>query len=315
MPSTFTTAKHMELVGRGDQVGVWDTPENSNWSIVDSALGAIATISLNNTPIILNAAQFQCYQITLNSTLTGNVAITFPSTFTGPYVIDNICTGSSAFTVTLQTTVAGGQVIGCPFGESFDIINDGTNIKFRNFGRVGGYWDYAGSSVPAWVTACTVPPYLNCDGTAFSSAIYPRLFVTLGGNILPDSFGRARLALDQGANRITSSNSGFSGNTLLAAGGNELIALSSATLPAVAPAGSVTITSLSAHTRSITGVTGSVPTITNPANDTTGVQDLFASAIATAGSGTFTGTPIGGGAGHQNVQPSYIGGITIIRAG
>lgn len=155
---TYTNAKNIELVANSSYVGTWDQPTNSNWSIVDAALGQNTNITLNNSPVTLSAAQYQCYQITFSSTLTGNVAITFPSTFTGPYSILNNCTGSSAFVVTLRTTVSGGQVIGCPFGEVFDVFNDGTNLKFRNFGRVGSFVDYIGSSVPAWNTACSVPP-------------------------------------------------------------------------------------------------------------------------------------------------------------
>jgi hypothetical protein len=42
-----------------------------------------------------------------------------------------------------------------------------------------------GSSVPSWISECTVPPYLVCDGTAFSSAIYPSLAAIIGP--LPDA--------------------------------------------------------------------------------------------------------------------------------
>src|SRR5258705_6767566 len=167
MVSTFTPNIQLEEPARGDQVGVWDTPVNNNETLTDLVVGAITTIGLNNSPVVLAAAQFQSKGITFNSTLTGSVAITFPSSFKKSYEIRNICTGSSAFVITLGTTAAGGQAIGVPPGEIIDVVNDGTNIKFKNLARVGQYWDYGGSSVPAWVSGCTVPPYLNCDGTAF----------------------------------------------------------------------------------------------------------------------------------------------------
>src|SRR5258708_6198785 len=114
--STFTVAKNLERVANGADVGTWDAPTNSNWSIVDACLGQSVTVGLNNSNVVLSSPQYQCAQIIFNSTLTGSVLITFPSTFTGPYIIQNLCTGTSAFTVTLQTTVAGGQVVGCPPG-------------------------------------------------------------------------------------------------------------------------------------------------------------------------------------------------------
>jgi microcystin-dependent protein len=280
-------------------------------------LGQIATTALNNTPVILNSAQFQCAQLVFNSTLTGNVSITFPTSFTGPYIIQNNCTGSSAFVITLQTTVAGGQIVGCPFGEIFDVFNDGTNIKFRNFGRIGRYEDWMCSSAPAWISACTVPPYLTCDGSAFSSAAYPTLTVLLGGTTLPDPRGRARLTLDGGTNRITSSNSGFSGTTIGAAGGSETVTLSSATIPITIPAGTVTMNTLNASNRGVSATTGSVVIMVNPPNATLANTDLVSGGyvVPTSTSFTFAGTPFGGGLAHQNVQPSYVGGITMVRAG
>lgn len=307
--STFTTTKQLEQVARGADVGVWDTPENSNWGIVDAALGQIATGSLNNTPVVLNAAQFQCCQINFNSTLTGNVSITFPTSFTGPYVIQNNCTGSSAFVVTLQTTAAGGQIVGCPFGEIFDVYNDGTNIKFRNFGRIGTYWDYAGSSVPAWVTACSVPPYLNCDATAFSSATYPTLAAILGTTTLPDARGNFRATLNQGTTRIsTNANTANpDGNTRFTTGGAQSIVLSSQNLPnvqfPVTDPGHLHAGAFGSAGAALNpGVTGFI--VFNGANTNT----LPAVTGITVGSG-------GSGASFTGLPPVYIGGITMIRAG
>src|SRR6266852_408192 len=174
MASTFTPNIQWEEPARGDDVGTWDTPVNNNGTLIDLVTGAIATIPLNNSNIVLSNAQFRSKGITFNSTLTGSVTITFPTSFTKSYEIQHLCTGSSAFTITLATT-AGGQVIAVPPGETIDCFNDGSNLKFKNLERVGAYWDYAGSSVPSWVSGCTIAPYLNCDGTVFSSATFPVL--------------------------------------------------------------------------------------------------------------------------------------------
>src|SRR5882724_5335614 len=117
MVSTFTPNIQLEEPARGDQAGTWDTPVNNNMTLIDLVAGAITTISLNNSPVVLAAAQFQSKGITFNSTLTGSCAITFPTSFHKSYEIQNLCSGSSAFVITLGTTAAGGQVIGCPPGE------------------------------------------------------------------------------------------------------------------------------------------------------------------------------------------------------
>src|SRR5882672_3887949 len=239
MASTFSPNLNLELVGRGDQVGIWDTPENSDWSILDSVTGNIATISGAAGSVVLSPAQFQSKTLTFNSTLLASITITFPTSFKKSYEVQNLCTGSSAFTVTLSTPSSlSGTYVACPPGEIVDIVNDGTNIKFKNLDRVGTYWDYAGSSVPNWVTGCginnvgSVPPYLNCDASTFSSASYPALTVILNGTTLPDARGRFRLALNQGTGRVTTANGGVDGNTILAGGGAPNHVLTAAEAPA-----------------------------------------------------------------------------------
>lgn len=245
MVSTFTPNINLEEPARGDYVGTWDTPVNSNMTVVDKVVGGISGIALNNSPVVLSAAQFQSHSITFTSTLTGSVAITFPTSFVKTYYVVNACTGTSAFVVTLQTTVAGGQVVGCPPGDVVSVGNDGQSMYYINLGRVGSYMDYAGSSVPSWVTACTKPPYLNCDATTFSSATYPHLTTILGGTTLPDRRGTAGYALNQGTGRLTAASGGLDGNTIRATKVTDSVTLGTSNLPPYTPSGGVTAQSTS----------------------------------------------------------------------
>lgn len=297
MVSTFTPNLQLEEPGRGDDVGTWDTPINNNSTLLDLVAGAIAPVLLNNSNIVLSGAQFRSKTITFNSTLTGNVIITFPTSFTKSYEIRNICTGSSAFTITLATT-SGGQVICAPPGESVDVVNDGTNLYFHNFGRIGTYWDYAGSSVPAWVSGCSIPPYVNCDGSVIASSIYPLLPLILGSSLLPNSKGKARFALDQGAGLI--STAVFSGTAVGATGGATATTLSSLHLPKLIDV---------SHSHAIDGRTG---------NTTTGGGAFTCGAANPASvSPAFTGLTYGSSSqiAVPTVPPAYIGGLTLIRAG
>ncbi len=318
--STFTANLNLEEVARGGDVGTWDTPTNSNWSITDLVVGGIATVSLNNTNVILSAAQFQARQITFNSTLTGSVTITFPTSFTKSYEIQHLCTGSSAFTITLETT-AGGQVICASPGETIDVFNDGSNLKFKNLGRIGSYWDYAGSSVPAWVSGCSVPPFLNCDGTAFSSGTYPALAAVLGSTKVPDSRGYARFALGQGTGRLTSGGAGIDGTTIFAQGGNNGVFLGDSEVPS--------ITSINAaQSISVNAASGFVLPITNgsigqlPATTTGSLEVPFQTGgtwVATTG--LFANNSISVAYTNNSQQPvpstipAFVGGLTLIRAG
>lgn len=304
MVSTFTPNINLEEPARGDYVGVWDTPVNANMTLIDLVVGGRTAISLNNSNVVLSAAQFQCKTITFNSTLTGSVAITFPTSFTKSYEIQHLCTGSSAFVITLGTTAAGGQVVGVPPGEIVDVISDGTNIKFRNLGRVGSYMDFAGNGAN-WITACSVPPYLYCNGTSFSSATYPALTVILAGTTLPDARGRIRANYNDGTSRLLSSVGGLDGQTFYASGGAQATLLSSLSLPKMVDPGHFHTVNNIELPNQILGYQPASNTFhftqTQSPNTTTNVTGI------TYGSSSQVVTP--------SVPPSYIGGITWIRAG
>lgn len=298
MASTFTPNVQLEEPARGDDVGTWDTPVNANTTNIDLIVGAIATISLNNTNVVLSAAQFRSKQLTFISTLTGSVTITFPTSFTKTYEIQNLCTGSSAFVITLGTT-SGGQAICPPPGEVVDCFNDGANIKFKNFGRVGTYWDYAGSSVPNWISGCSLAPYLVCNGATFSATNYPALASILGSTTLPDQRGRARYMLDQGVGRVSSAGSNVAGNTLFAGGGDQAL---SAHGHGVNDPGHFHTTPIPSPVVAFAG--GGL--LANAGNVTTGSNsDVKVTGISIVAAGT-------GGA--QNMPPLLVSGITMIRS-
>lgn len=302
MVSTYTPNIQIEEPARGDYVGTWDTPVNANMTLLDLVVGGRTTISGAAGSVVLAAAQFQCKTITFNSTLLASITVTFPTSFTKSYEIYHTCTGSSAFVITLQTTAAGGQVVCVPPGEIAEVINDGTNIRFKNFGRIGSYWDYAGSSVPNWVTGCTVAPYLNCDATAFSSATYPVLAGMIG-TTLPDSKGRVRAVLDQGAGRLSSAGSGVAGNTLFAGGGNQSGQINANNLPELTFVGSaVSFGGTVALVTGVLGFRGSGPEgLINPS----AISSITPSGTVNAGSPNNN---------FVTTQPTYIGGLTLIRA-
>ncbi len=304
MPNPTTPNLVLEQPLRGAEVGTWDVPVNGNTGIIDTAFGGVTTLALSSANITLAASQAQASVLRFTGTLTANVTITLPSIYKG-WTMDDTTTGS--FLITLIST-SGASIIGVPPSEATDIFYDGTNIKFRNLGRVGTYVDLAFSVIPTWVTACTVPPYLNCTGTTFSSATYPLLAGLLGGNILPDAKGRSRATLNQGSSRITSSGSGINGNVILGTGGAETVTLLTSQIPSHTHANTLTDPG---HTHPYVGYDGGA------VNAGGGVGG---SPSANVTSASFTGMSInnaaaGGSGAHSNMGPTYMGGITMIRAG
>src|SRR5262249_40032001 len=123
MVSTFTPNIGLEEPARGDFVGTWDTPVNADWTLLDLVIAGKTTISLNNSNVIRSAAQYECATIILTSTLTGSVQIPFPTSFTKQYNVYHTGTGSSPFTIPLNTTAASGESICAPPGRFVTVIN------------------------------------------------------------------------------------------------------------------------------------------------------------------------------------------------
>lgn len=308
MAETYTANKSLAMVTPGTDPGTWGPFVNLNPALLDNMLGGTATIALLNAPVILSSAQYQCAFLRFTGAITADIPITFPPVGSF-YTIINDTTNSSNFCLTAVTTVAGGRTIGIPPGSMTEIMTDGTNARFRGLPPVGTYWDYGGSSVPRWVNSCTIPPYLHCDGTAFSSITYPNLANALGGTTLPDSKGRLRLSLDEGLGRVSSAVSGVAANTLLAGGGDQQFQSHNHT-------GSVTTSSNQVAQPYTTG--GSFQ---GGGGNTavTGLSTVGSSAGAgNAGYGVYHShtvtIPTDGAGGSQNMPPVYVGGITMIRS-
>jgi hypothetical protein len=224
----------------GDLAGQWGALAlNPDLLAIDGFIGGIQTISVSSAPITLTApagsitpgagpTQSQNRALKVTGTLTSNVQITLP--LPGDMIIHNLTTG--AFVVTFAAASAG-QVIGVGQGCVQRIYNDGTNVYFVGLPDVGTYLDISDATVPAWINACTVPPYLNCDGSTFNAATYPYLAVKLSGNTLPDFRGRSSYYLNGGTGRLTNSGAGIDGNTRFASGGTNGIALSAGQIPTI----------------------------------------------------------------------------------
>lgn len=322
--STFTSNLGVEKPGAGDYVGTWNSPVNSDFDIYDQAAGTIQVIDLSGGSVILSTAQIRSANWKFIGALPSNVTVTIGALSSAPgttisgrsWTMQSQCSNSSAYTITVQSTVAGQQVICCPPYNPMSIILEGTNssqagsVKFANMPMVGTFWDFIGSSVPNWVDGCTVRPYLNCDGTSFSSATYPALATILGGTTLPDSRGRFRATLNQGQSRITSGSStgGVDGNTNLSAGGAQTVTLSSQNVPPVPITQSAHDHPTSSGSKFLTTGTSS-PTIAynGGVSPSVGIDRTGSTTIViTAGSTSPTNFSL--------IPPTYIGGITMVRS-
>jgi microcystin-dependent protein len=312
-PVTLNVA--LIMPNTGDLTGAWGAHAlNPDFAALDGFIGGVQPISVSNANIVLTApagsitpsggpTQAQNKALKIIGILTGNVQITLP--LPGDMIIHNLTTG--AFVVTFAAASAG-QVIGIEQGSVQRIYNDGTNVFFVGLEDVGTYRDVCDATVPAWITACTVPPYLNCNGATFNATTYPYLNAKLGSNTLPDFRGVVPAYLNQGTGRLVNV---VNGNINYSMGGTDTVTLSAAQIPQLGVSVNVS--------GGITGSAATTATSGNVAGGSTILLSPFGAAQPTPVSGTFSGSGAGftnnaGGQLHSNTQPTTIGGIRLIRA-
>jgi microcystin-dependent protein len=324
---------------RGSDSGTWDLPVNSNSTALDGYIGGVQTISLTTGTVTLTApagtvtavsgpTQAQNGVIRLTGTISGSVQVRLP--IPGYYIIDNQCVGVPTSIVQFAA-IGGGRVVCVDYGEIQHIYNDGTHVSLCNLGRVGAIEIWAGlTTMPSWVTSCTIPPYLLCDGNVYNGSTYPALIKKLqaqfGGNGsttfgVPDLRGRIALPYDGTGGRITSALSGINGTVLGSAADNQSVTLAASQIPGItglnsnAPSytgtqsnGFTPVANSSAFTDGAGGV--NVMGI-NPNNQVASqvqvTTNIPANTIVFSSNNT-------GGQPHTNVQPSIMTGIAVIRA-
>ena len=195
----------------GDLPGAWGTAAvNVNMSALDGMFGGFVQLSFSvATTVALSLpssgsltpgsgpVQSQNACIGLSGTLSGNAVIQIG--MPGRYVFDNRCLGTANY-VQLAPASGPGNVCGVPPGKKTTFFFDGTNVDFVDLPpQLGGIETInlninanTATRMPAWITACTVPPFLPVNGghfpggtTIFNSSLYPALFNLLGTTSLP----------------------------------------------------------------------------------------------------------------------------------
>lgn len=300
MPDPLTTNIQLAVPTHGSDVDTWDQPLNGDFTILDACAGQVTSKAIASTPVTLTITEAQSAVIDLSGTLTADVTITLPAIYKET-LFKNRTTGN--FNVLVKGSTS--TVVGLPIGLSRVFNNAGT-VEFSDLPHmIGEEMALVTATVPSWITACTVPPYLLEDGSTFSAGTYPLLAKALGGTTLPDARGRSRANVNGGTTRITTAGSGIDGNTVNSAGGDQASTIAQANLPAVTLTGG-TGNSLSLYQNNPSGTGAAGGSATQPVDRLAGLSSFPITGISIPLGGS--GTPL------NNMQPTYIGGITMIRA-
>jgi len=265
MASSFTTNKSIEKPANGDYVNDWNVPVNSDWDIIDKALGGATTLNVTGISgtVNLTASQYQPLILSITGTLTANVVYTIPSGVGGQWIAQNNTTG--AYTVTIASLGGGSSYI-VPQGFRVVIASDGTNIVIA-------------SNVISAAGSNTQVQY-NSSGNAAGSAN----FTFDGNNVVVSGNVTAANQIDSLGNvRTVPANAQTSSYTLASTDAGKYVNITTGGI--TVPSGvftngqTITIYNNSSSTQTITAAAG--VTVTLAGIGTTATNNLAQNGLAT----------------------------------
>jgi hypothetical protein len=123
-----TTNKGLEQPANGSNVDIWDAPLNTNFGVIDTALGGNQLLNVTGvTDTTLTEAQYRNLIITVGGSVTGTPVYRVPSGKGGQWTVRNN-TSSTAGTISIAGP-APDAGIAIPAGSVAIVYSDGTNVR------------------------------------------------------------------------------------------------------------------------------------------------------------------------------------------
>lgn len=129
MASTYSSRLRIELIGTGEQSGIWGDTTNTNLgTLIDEAVAGVASITMTDANYTLTVADGATDQsrkavLVLTGTLTAGRNVICPSS-QKVYIVKNSTTGG--FATTIKTS--GGTGYAVPNGKTVLLYCDGTDV-------------------------------------------------------------------------------------------------------------------------------------------------------------------------------------------
>jgi microcystin-dependent protein len=205
MASTFSPSLRIELIGDGDQSGIWGQTTNNNLgSLIEQAIAGVVTITMADANYTLSnfngVTDESRNQVIVASGTNAAVRDIIIPLVEKTYTIKNSTIGGYG----VRIIGSSGTGVTVPNGVTTTVYCDGTNVYAANNGTIGdfaitgnaavsgnatvtGNLTVTGTSnvVPAgsllmWPTGSAPSGYLLCNGAAVSRTTYAALFAVIG---------------------------------------------------------------------------------------------------------------------------------------
>jgi len=165
--STFSPNKSLELPASGSYQNDWNVPLNSDFSLLDTCLGGVASISVTAVagPVTdLTLAQYQPINIVFSGVLSNALQYNVPANIGGVWTVANYTSGSYSL---VMGSDGGGTSVTLPQGQRSFVVSDGTNIALAQSLNIP-FSELSGTILPGQVTSTAVTQYQNILAIAVS---------------------------------------------------------------------------------------------------------------------------------------------------
>lgn len=243
MSSTYSPDLRIELIGPGEQAGVWNTTTNTNLgTLIEDAIAGYISVSITSADQALTASngvadQSRNATVALTTTTSADFAVYAPPA-SKQYVIYN----TTAYVATiynstvLGNTTAAGLGVAVPAGKKVAMFSDGTNFRALDAVAFSGILPVANggtgvststgtgntvlSTSPTLTSATLVTPALGTptSGTLDSCTSNTEAFGTSNTQLATTAFVQAALAALHPVGSIYTSTSATNPGTALGFG-------------------------------------------------------------------------------------------------
>ena len=129
MASTYSQSLRIQLIGTGDQSGVWGTSTNTNLgTLIEQAITGVQTITLSGSTYTLTSFngivdEARNAALSFVGSLSANCTVIAPAA-NKVYIVRNNTTGGQTVTM----SVGAGSTVVVPNGQTFIVYTDGSNF-------------------------------------------------------------------------------------------------------------------------------------------------------------------------------------------